>query len=444
VKRFVRSLITPERLRVLGLPVPWIAFAVVQLFVLWEGWVLPNQPMGDVYNVYGPWSSEALQGRVVGVTEPWVYPPVALVPMLLPRLLVLITDYTMAWAVMVVILNAIGFGMLLGRGTSRARVLAASFWVLFALALGPIGLYRIDAVTVPLAVIAVLILARHPRIAGVLFAIGAWIKIWPGAMLVAAVVALRSRWRVLVPAIVFSCAVMLIVVLGGGAGHLFGFLTTQSDRGLQVEAPVSTPYAWAAMLRLPGAAVVYNQDIVTFQVTGAGADVVSALTTPLLVLVAAAIAIIGAVKARAGVSQRRLLPPLALALVLAFIVCNKVGSPQFQIWLIAPVVLWILWDRRDVLPYALLAIAAALLTQFIYPIMYDRVLTAHFSAVLLLTARNAILVGMLVALIVRLVRLPVVRPMVQAGTTVPAAGTDEPTFAAGAGAFAAGEEERQP
>lgn len=436
MKRLVGSLLTPDRLRVLGLPVPWIAFIVVQLFVLWEGWVLPNQPMGDVYNVYGPWSARALQGDVVGVTEPWVYPPVALVPMLLPRLLVLISDYTMAWAVMVVILNLIGFGMLLGRGTSRARVLAASFWVLFALALGPIGLYRIDAVTVPLAVIAALILARHPRVAGVLFAIGAWIKIWPGAMLVAAVVALRSRWQVLMPAAIFSGAVVLVVVLGGGAGHLFGFLTTQSDRGLQVEAPVSTPYFWAAVLRLPGAGVVYNQEIVTFQVTGAGDAVVSALTTPLLVLVAAAIAIIGVIKVRAGASQRQLLPPLTLALVLAFIVCNKVGSPQFQIWLIAPLVLWILWSRRGVLPYAVLAIASALLTQFIYPIMYDKVLTAHISAGLLLTARNAILVGMLVALIVQLVRLPVSRSVVQAGVTASASDIDAPVFAAG-------EEERQ-
>ncbi|MFK4790663.1 glycosyltransferase 87 family protein [Microbacterium sp. ZW T5_56] len=437
MKRLVGSLLTPDRLRVLGLPVPWIAFIIVQLFVLWEGWVLPNQPMGDVYNVYGPWSARALQGEVVGVTEPWVYPPVALVPMLLPRLLVLIPDYTMAWAVMVVILNFVAFGMLLGRGTSRARVLAASFWVLYALALGSIGMYRIDAVTVPIAVIAVLILARHPRVAGVLFAIGAWIKIWPGAMLVAAVMALRSRWQLLMPAIIFSGAVVLVVVLGGGAGHLFGFLTTQSDRGLQVEAPVSTPYAWAAMLHLPGAAVVYNQDIVTFQVTGAGDAVVSALTTPVLVLVAAAIAIIGVIKVRAGASQRRLLPPLALAMVLAFIVCNKVGSPQFQIWLIAPIVLWILWSRRGVLPYALLSIASALLTQFIYPITYDRVLTAHISAVLLLTARNAILVAMLVALIVHLVRLPVARSVVQAGVTASISDIEAP-------AFATGEEERQP
>ena len=52
----------------------WIAFALVHLGVAWLGFLLPNQPMGDVYNVYEPWSLQALERarhrrhhRVVGV-----------------------------------------------------------------------------------------------------------------------------------------------------------------------------------------------------------------------------------------------------------------------------------------------------------------------------------------------------------------------------------------
>ena len=35
----------------------WIAFAVVHLGIAVLGFVLPNQPMGDVYRVYEPWSA---------------------------------------------------------------------------------------------------------------------------------------------------------------------------------------------------------------------------------------------------------------------------------------------------------------------------------------------------------------------------------------------------
>ena len=62
----------------------WVAFAVVHVVVAVLGFVQPNQPMGDVYFVYEPWVLQTVEGRgVPGVTEQWIYPPVALLPMLL-------------------------------------------------------------------------------------------------------------------------------------------------------------------------------------------------------------------------------------------------------------------------------------------------------------------------------------------------------------------------
>ena len=47
----------------------WIGFALVHALVAWLGFAYPNEPMGDVYRVYEPWSLEALQGRgIVGIT----------------------------------------------------------------------------------------------------------------------------------------------------------------------------------------------------------------------------------------------------------------------------------------------------------------------------------------------------------------------------------------
>ena len=208
-----------------------------------------------------------------------------------------------------------------------------------------------------------------------------------------------------------SLLLCIVVIAGGGGANLFSFLTEQTDRGLQVEAPLALPYVWGAMTHVPGISVMFNYEIITFQVTGPGADVISAASVPMLVIAAGAIAWIGFSRSRAGVPMTRLLPPIALAMVLAFIVTNKVGSPQFQTWLVAPVVLWLLWDRRTAQRVALGVLAAALLTHVIYPMIYDQVLATTPLAVIVLTTRNVLLIWLLIhairhALALRPVHVP--------------------------------------
>lgn len=399
--------------RVRGRIMMWVAFAAVHLLVGWFGWWMPNMPMGDVYLVYEPWSSEALRGDdIVGITEPWVYPHLALAPMMLTHALAWILGYTVAWAVLVTLCDAVAFRMLLGDGRSRPRRAAARFWLAFILLLGPVGMYRIDAITVPLAIAGLLWLTRRPLLASALLAAAAWIKVWPAALLAAAVLALRRRADVIVGALVTTAVVVGTVALAGGARHLLGFVTTQTGRGLQVEAPVSAPYLWGAAVDADGSWVFYDEDILTFQVTGPNVDAVIAAMTPLLALAAAAVLALGAIKAWRGAPILRLLPPLALAAVLVLMVFNKVGSPQFHDWLIAPLVLWIVLDRRRARPLAALGLLAAALTQAVYPLMYGQVLNAQAVAVAVLTARNLVLVILLVWAVVRVARVPVVAPVV--------------------------------
>src|SRR5690606_27553978 len=130
----------------------WIAFAVVHAVIATLGYLLPSDPMGDVGNVYDPWSRAALAGHIVGVHEQWVYPQLALVPMVVAQLISWAGGYFVAWAVVATAMNAIGFAVLIGRARSRGRVVAAWYWLGFLLLLGPIALYRVDAVTVPLAI----------------------------------------------------------------------------------------------------------------------------------------------------------------------------------------------------------------------------------------------------------------------------------------------------
>ncbi len=395
----------------------WSAFLTVHIAIAVAGWLFPSQPMGDVVLVYEPWSTAALSGGgIVGITEPWVYPQLALVPMLVAKVMStpLIAAlgaseaYLIAWAVLVTVLDAIAFAVLLGRASSRPRRAAAWFSFLALLLLGPIAMYRIDAITVPLAVIGGLWLIRRPAAAAALLTIGAWIKIWPGALVLAAVVAVTSRMRILLTAAAVSAVVVSLLFLLGADTEIFGFLTEQTGRGLQIEAVAATPFLWFA---ISGAArIEYSFDILTFQVSAQGADAVSAVLTPLMAVLVVIVTGIGGVKAARGASSARLFPPLALSLVTTLIVMNKVGSPQFQTWLIAPAILWFVFDRARAVGPAVLVLALCALTCLVYPLSYDALLRAELLPIIILTARNLLLIVLLAVGIRAVVRVPIHSP----------------------------------
>lgn len=391
----------------------WGVFLAVHAVVAWLGWVLPAQPMGDVVLVYQPWSSAALGGGpVVGITESWVYPQLALVPMLLAQLLAVPftvalgqqAGYLIGWALLVTLCDLLGFAALVGRGGTRRRRVAAWFWIGALLLLGPIAMYRIDAITVPVVVAGGLWLAHRPRVGAALLTIGAWVKIWPGAVVVAAIAAGRRSWQVLLSAASVTIVIIGVLLMLGAGGNLLGFLGMQTGRGLQIEAVGATPFLW--MVVAGAARIEYSYEILTFQITAPGADLVSMLLTPLMVLVVAGILVVGALRARGGAAWQRILPPLTLALVTGLMVTNKVGSPQFHTWLIPPVILWIVFDRARSRTAGVLVLVLCTLTFAIYPLTYDQLLRAAALPMLLLTARNLLLVVLLVHAVHAVVRVP--------------------------------------
>ena len=388
----------------LRLAAVWGGFVAAHAIAIALGWLWPNQPMGDTYLVYEPWSAAALMGGdIVGVTAPWVYPPLALAPMVLAQALVWFTSYSLAWAALVAVLDLCAFAVLVGRGRSRSRLIAGGYWALFVAALGPIGIFRLDAVTVPIAVVGLLVAVRHPRIAGVLVGAATWMKVWPAALVAALVIALRRRWHVIAGGVMVSAVVAGVVVLAGGASHLMGFVATQGDRGLQIESVAATPFLFGA----GSARIYYDTAILTYQVSGAGVQQVAQLLSPLMAVMVAGICAIGVWRVRAGSSVGAVLPPLALALVVALIVCNKVGSPQFQSWLLAPIVLWLVWDRHRATGPAMLVLGTAALTHLVYPVCYHLILASDTVALTVLGLRNALVVVLGVWAVVRLWRTPI-------------------------------------
>lgn len=386
----------------------WGAFVLVHLILGLLNLYAPTLPMGDVTLVYRKWVDEAVGGGSwVVLDKAWVYPVLALVPMLFAGVFGL-GGYAGTWLSMVMLLNAAALGILTGWGRSRERIGVAWWWLAFTLALGPIALARIDSVTVPLLIVGVLLLAARPKLAAVLLTIGAWTKIWPAAIVAAALIALKDRWRILgVGALVSAVIVAVALALGSGA-RVFSFVTEQTGRGLQVEAPVTTIWLWRAIAGVLGTRVYYDRDILTYQVRGIGTEAAANVMTPLLAIAVLAVAVLGIRAVRAGASAGALLPPLALALVTTFIAVNKVGSPQFIAWISVPIVLGLATAaaghggsfRRP----AILALVIAALTQLIYPHLYDLLLDLNPVMVSVLTVRNIlefVLLGWAVVAVVR-------------------------------------------
>lgn len=393
--------------------VVWLVFVAVHLWLGMLNLLGPNQPLGDVQNIYPYWIQTTLNGIWVGIDVDWVYPIVALVPMLLASVFGL-ENFAATWLTMILLLNVVAFGVLIRWGNDRSRLLLGWWWIAFLMLLGPIAIGRIDAVTVPVALMGMLVLSTRPRTAAVLLAVATWIKVWPAALVAAVVVADRRRWSVVLVGAAVSTVIVGVGLLLGGGTHLASFVTEQTGRGLQVEAPAATPFLWLALFGVEDVAVEYSREILTFQVVGSTTEAIAALATPVMAVLVAGILALGLLAVVRGSTTERVLPPLAVALVLAFIVTNKVGSPQFIAWLAVPVLYGLLVQGRDFRVPAIASLMLAVLTQAIYPFFYHDLLSAQPWMLVLITVRNlgevVLLVWAIVAIVVVLRSTRVRRP----------------------------------
>ncbi len=389
----------------------WTAFGVVHLFLMvlcrfGFGW-----PLGDVDRVYLDWAQAAASGgEIVGITTEFVYPLLALVPILLPFAFGP-TWYAIVWLLMVTVLNAVAFAFLISSRigsprSHRRRTVAAWWWLGFLVLLGPISLARIDSVTVPIVIVALLMIRARPFWGAVLLTVATWIKVWPAAVIAALLVASRDRLRLAAVAAGTSALIAVVALILGSGANLWSFVGQQTARGIQIESPIATVWMWQAALGVPGSFLYYDKQILTFQVTGQGIDLAIAVMTPLLALAAATVLVLGWRAQRLGADFARLFPALVLALIMTMIVFNKVGSPQFISWLAAPIILGLVVDGRAWRRPAILAAVIGVLTHLFYPYLYHALLIAHPVMVTILTARNLLELVVLGWAVQRLWALP--------------------------------------
>lgn len=400
----------------------WCAFVLVHLLLGLLNMYGDGYPLGDM-SVYKFWVDQAVVSDFwVGIDAPWVYPILAIVPMLIARLAYPIAAtvpafasstldvglYSASWLSLVLFVDLLAFGVLTGWGRRPDRIETGWWWVLFLLLLGPIAVGRIDSITVPIAVIGVALVATRPVAATVLLTLAAWIKVWPGAIVVALLTVSKQRSPIVLAGAATSVAIVALALSFGSGANVLSFVTQQTSRGLQVEAPITTFWMWAAALEPSTTTIYFDTDILTWQVRGPGVEVASALMTPLLLIAVVAVVLVALLARIRGAAASAVLPPLTLAILTAMIAFQKVGSPQFISWLAVPVILGLVSHRAGVaerfrIP-AILVLIIASLTQLIYPYLYGYVLGLNPLMLFVLTLRNCmlfVLLGVAIAAVLR-------------------------------------------
>lgn len=351
-------------------------------------------------NIYRDWTRIGFdQDALHGGPSPWVYPVLALVPMALAGIAGP-GPFFFLWVLMTTVLNGWAVLKLTDRGRDRHAIPAAWWWLGFTFLMGWLGFARVDGVTAPIVLVALAYGVAHPFIASTLLSIATWMKVWPAAIVLALFTVVRRRVQVVVAGLLVSAVAAGIAAAMGAFPLLFNFLTQQGDRGMQLEATFTTPWLWSSVLGVGGSQMYMNTDINSMQVDGPGTEVMSALMQPLLIV--AALAATGLLvralrhgERTGGADRTELLLAGTLTLVSVFIVFNKVGSPQFMVWLGPAVALGLVHHWRAWRTPAIMLIAIAILTFFIYPLFYDALSHDNPAMALVLTARNALLVVLL-------------------------------------------------
>ncbi|WP_022910390.1 glycosyltransferase 87 family protein [Aestuariimicrobium kwangyangense] len=310
-----------------------------------------------------------------------------------------VNDYVVLFGLTMAALDAVFTIALHRRGSTRAVM----FWTVFVLAFGGLIWFRYDMVPALVVGLAALYVTRHPRVSGALVALGAGLKLWP-ALLIAP---LAGRHRAGVQRVVWfaftGLALALLALISSSPARLVSPLTWQGDRGLQIEA---VPATWLMAQRVTSSQwKVEFSPHNAFEIYGPGVEAWLRAAD-----LAMAVVVICAVGMGLMALLHRSLPAdvltlMMVAVVAGMLVANKTFSPQYLVWLAAPVAA-LLVEARTRLMYLLAAAVAvtcivlAWLTQQVYPVQYAGLIgNPHSSsaATSVLVARNLLMVAVWVA-----------------------------------------------
>lgn len=346
--------------------------------------------------------------------------PIITVPALLVDLLGQPVTYRSAYITLMIGVDALGLVGVARLGQRWGTRTGAWAWTVGVLALGPISYVRLDLVP---AVATIWALERAA--AGRPFAAGGWLgagvvtKLYPGVLAVAMLVAITRR-RALVLGGLLVAGLPVAVFLGVLPAMVDAVLGYHLERGIQVESTWATPFLLAARqgreLEIPFEFGAYH------------------IRAPLTELAKrlASVATVGVLAVSVLLARRQApddVPALAATLcttMLLLLATASVFSPQYVVWAVAAASVAVAAPRSPLRLPALLLVPAGLLSQAVYPLYYNDMLTLGTRGLTVLTARNLIVVAAAVLALVatlRATRAAAVAPVARPPDVLPAGAT---------------------
>lgn len=355
--------------------------------------------VNDLY-VYEQYARLLHDGRVPYLDFHFEYPPLAALPLWLAGVFGR-DPQSIEWTFGVLMALCLVAGQQLAArlaGGGRNGVTVAWLLVLTPVLIGASLRTHFDPLPIAIALAGLLALARdRNELAFVLLGLGTMTKLFPGLLAVVALVWLAGRgdWREAVRlGAIFTAVVLAISLPFAGAGYWDSF-EFHLDRPVQIE---STP---ASVLFALGGSEVTGTNVRPDRfksngLDGGHAETVEAVFAVLLVLAMAVVVLLAA--RRPSVRHVVL---CGFAALLAFVTLGKVFSPQYVIWLAPFAALAWVWGQRAV---AALVTAAIVLTHIEFPSRYFDLINVKTDVVLIVAARNALLLAALVVLVASLAR----------------------------------------
>lgn len=355
------------------------------------------------------YSSRIVEGQLPYQDFAVEYPPLTLVFFTLPRLVApSLGIYQYAFAVEILLFDLLGLFLIsaLSRRLGLHLTGTLGIYTLALLAIGPILIYRYDLIPAIMVLLALYTFSQGKhKTSWAILAVGVMTKIYP------AVIALiflihqfcHRRYRHIISgAAAFVIATAIIVILGlllSPDGFLDSF-RYQAQRGIHADSTYSSFLLLGHTLGLTQVRLGF------IGLIPLSLDIVSPITdmlariSPLIMILAVAIVYWFFYKSQSerAVAPKTLSPitkpdatiiHYSLLAILAFIITNKVFSPQFIIWLypLIPLVAG-RWRRTSWLMFIMIG----LMTYFIYPTAYGGLMQCHPIVISILFLRNVSLI----------------------------------------------------
>jgi hypothetical protein len=296
------------------------------------------------------------------------------------------------------------FTVFLHRSSQPGDSAAVVFWLLAAPLLGSISIARLDLLVGVLVGVGVVLAVQRPRVAAALLSIATGLKLWPVLVLPGLLGASRHRARSGSVVVVLGAALAGGTVLAAGWDRLLSPLGYQSARGLQVESVLATPLMAVWAFGSDAWHVEYAASR-SFEVSGPGAGALLLASTLLTGGLLLGFILLSVRVLRGNRLSVAGLVWFALAVTSGFLVCSKVLSPQYLLWVLPVVAAGLaVAPSRPLLRWGIALLAVTALTHVLYPVLYPGLVEREgytWLAVTVLVVRNIALVVLTVAASVR-------------------------------------------